>query len=73
METNLQNPYPTDYNLLIPHDLWQAYCQISLIILLKEFTKFNANSITIIKNVKLAKSITRIATAFLNTKTLMMM
>ena len=43
METNLQNPYPADYNLLIPHDLWQAYCQISLIILLKEFTKFNAN------------------------------
>ena len=60
METNLQNPYPTDYNLLILQDLWRAYCQISLIILLKEFTKFNANSNT------------RIATAFLNTKTLMM-
>ena len=72
METNLQNPYPTDYNLLILQDLWRAYCQISLIILLKEFTKFNANSITIIQNVKLAKSNTRIATAFLNTKTLMM-
>ena len=43
MEKNLQKPYSTEYNLLIVQDLWQAYYQILLIILLKEFIQLNSN------------------------------
>ena len=64
-----QKPYPTDYNLLIYHKLVK---QILLIVLLKEFIKLNVNTDTMIKNVKLAKLNTKIATAFLNTLTLRM-
>ena len=66
MEKKLQKPYPTDCNLLIGHDLWQARYQI-LLILLKEFIKLNADTNTMIKKMKLAKSNVNFETAFLNT------
>ena len=47
--------YITDYNLLMPQDLWQSHYQILLKILLKEFIKLNVNTNTMIKNVKLAE------------------
>ena len=55
MEKELQNAYPTDYNLIIVQDLWQAHHQILLIILLKEFMKLNVNTDTMVKNVKRGK------------------
>ena len=48
-------------------DLWQAQL---LIILLKEFTKLYVNTDTMTKVVKLKDLNTKIATAFLNTRTL---
>ena len=45
----------TDYNLLIPQDLWQAHYQIFLITLLNEFIKLNVNMDTRIKNLKLVE------------------
>ena len=60
--------YPTDYNLMIAQDLWQAYYQFLLIILLKEFIKLNENTNMIIRNLKLAKLNIKIASAFANTK-----
>ena len=68
----MEKPYPTDYNLLMAHNLWHTLYQILLIILLKEFIKLNLDQDTIIKNVKLAKLNTKIATAFLNTQSLKM-
>ena len=65
-----QKLYLTDYNLLIAQDLWQVYYQILLIILLKEFIKLNVNTDTLIKNVKLAESNTKITKTVLNTKAL---
>ena len=65
----LEKPYPTDYNLLIAQDLWQAHYQILLIMLLKESIKLNINTNTMIKNVKLAELNINFLTAFLNTKT----
>ena len=67
-----QKLYLTDYNLLIVQDLWQVHYQILLIILLKEFIKLNVNTDTLIKNVKLAKSNTKITKTVLNTKALKM-
>ena len=45
MEKKLQKIYLTYYNLFIAQDLWQAYYQILLILLLKEFIKLNAKLI----------------------------
>ena len=66
-----QKIYPTDYNLMMAQHLWQAHYQIMLIILLKKFIELNVNMDTIIKNVKLAELNTKTASAFLDTKTLM--
>ena len=69
IEKKLQNPHPTDYNLLIVQDSWHyqmAHYQILLIILLREFIKLNLNTGTIIKNVKPAELNAKIGTAFLN-------
>ena len=65
-----QKLYLTDYNLLIAQDLWQVHYQILLIILLKELIKLNVNTDTLIKNVKLAESNTKITKTVLNTKAL---
>ena len=65
-----QKLYLTDYNLLIAQDLLQVHYQILLIILLKEFIKLNVNTDTLIKNVKLAESNTKITKTVLNTKAL---
>ena len=62
--------YPTDYNLMIAQDLWQAYYQFLLIILLKEFIKLNENTDMIIRNLKLAELNIKTASAFANIKTL---
>ena len=43
MEKKKQILYPTDCNLLIMQDLWQADYQILLIILLQKFIEFNVN------------------------------
>ena len=65
-----QKLYHTDYNLLIPQDLWQAHCQILLIILLKEVVKLNVNTVMMRENVELAELNTKIACVFLNMQTL---
>ena len=49
IEKKFQKPYLTNYNLLIVQDLRQAYYQILLIILLKEFIKLNGKMNTIVK------------------------
>ena len=72
LDRKLQKPYATDYNLLVMQDLWQAFHQIFLIILLKEFIKLNVNTNTMIKNVKLAEFNANIVAAFLNIQTLKM-
>ena len=72
MEDKLQKIYPLDYNLLIVQDLWQAHYQISSIILLKKFIKFNVNTDVMIKNIKLTELNTKIVTAILNIQTLKM-
>ena len=68
----LQKQHPTDYNLLIVQDLWQAHYQIFVIISLKEFLKSNVNRSMMIKKLKLAELNTKIVSAVLNTKTLKM-
>ena len=50
MVKNLNKIYLTYYNLLTVQYLWQAHCQILLIILLKEFIELNANTDMMIKN-----------------------
>ena len=45
----LQEIYPTDYNLLIVQDLWQAHYKILSITFLKEFIKLNVNLDMMIK------------------------
>ena len=72
MEKKSQKIYPTDYNLLIVQDLWQAHNQILLIIFLKEFIKLNVNKDTMIKNVKLVELNKNTATAIANIQTLKM-
>ena len=73
MEKKLQNPYLTNYNLLmIVQDLWQAYYQVLLIILLKEFIKLNANMDMITKNVERVELNTIIKSIASNTQTLKM-
>ena len=67
MEKKLQKMYPTDYNLFIAKDYWQARYQILSMIFLKEFINVNFNTDTMIKNVKLAEININIATVFLNT------
>ena len=65
MVTKLQKMYVTYYNLLTAQDLWQVYCQILSIILLKEFIELNANLDPMIKNVKHAELNISTATVFL--------
>ena len=48
----LQKTYPTDYNLLIVQDLWEAHDQMQLLILVVEFIKLKVNRDTTIKNVR---------------------
>ena len=68
MGKKLQKIYLTYYNLLIPQGLWRPHYQILSIIFLKEFIKFNVNTDTVIKNVRLAELNISIATVFLNTQ-----
>ena len=70
MEKKLQKIYITYSNLLTAQGLWQALDQILSIIFLKEFTKLNVNTDTIIKNVKVLELHTIYATVFLNRQTL---
>ena len=42
MEKKLQKTYLTDCNLLKAQDLWQAYYQLLLVTLQKEFINLNA-------------------------------
>ena len=72
MEKKLQKIYITCSNLLTAQGLWQALDQILSIIFLKEFTKLNVNTDTIIKNVKVLELHTIYATVFLNRQTLIM-
>ena len=69
-ERNEKKLYPTDYNLLIAQNLWQAHYQILLIILLKKLIELNVNMNMIIRNVKHAELNTKNASPFLNTQTL---
>ena len=71
MEKKSQKSYLTNCNLLIAQDLWQAHCQILLIILLKEFKKLNENGGMII-NAKQVELNTKIVSAVLNIQTLKM-
>ena len=70
LENFMETFYPTHYKLIIVKDLWEAYCRILLITLLKEFIKLNVNTNTAIKNVKLVELNTKVASVFLNTETL---
>ena len=72
MEKKLQQIYPNDYILFTANNLQEAYYQILLLIMLKEFIKLNLNTDTMIKNVKLEELDIKIATAFQNTQTLNM-
>ena len=72
IENKLQNPYLTSYNLLIVQDLWQALYKILLIIFLKEFIKWNANTNIIIKSTNHVELNTKIVSDVLNTQTLKM-
>ena len=51
-EKKSQKLYPTDYNLLIAQNSWQAHYQIMFLILLKELTKLNVNMEMTVQNVK---------------------
>ena len=53
-------------------DLWETNYQILSIFLLKEFKKLNINKYAMIKNMTIAESNTKIASALLNTYTLKM-
>ena len=68
----LEKTCPTDYNLLIVQNFWEACYQVLLIILLKEFIKLNVNTNTIIKNVKLEELNINIETALLKIQALTM-
>ena len=68
----LEKTCPTDYNLLIVQNFWEACYQVLLIILLKEFIKLNVNTNTIIKNVKLEELNKNIETALLKIQALTM-
>ena len=70
MKNKLRKPYPTDCNLLIAQDLWQACYQILAIILQKVFIKLNVNMDIIIKNVKRVELNTKIVSGVLNKQTL---
>ena len=68
-EKKSQELHPTDYNLLIAQDLWQAHYQILYIILLKGIHKIKCKY-RHDNNVKNVESNAKIASAVLNTKTL---
>ena len=72
IEKKLQKIYLTSYNFLVVQDLWQAHYQILSIIFLGEFIKLNANTDTVIKNVKLVELHLKYVTVFLNTQSLKM-
>ena len=72
MEKKSQKPHLTDYSLLMVQDLWLAYYQILLIILVKKLIKLNANLDPIMKNVKHVELNAKITIAILNTQTLKM-
>ena len=65
----LQKTYPTDYNLLIVQDLWEAHDQMQLLILVVEFIKLKVNRHN---DKKCAELNTKIVTAYLNTQRLNM-
>ena len=68
----LEKTCPTDYNLLIVQNFWEACYQVLLITLLKEFIKLNVNTNTMIKNVKLEELNINIETALLKIQALTM-
>ena len=68
----LEKTCPTDYNLLIVQNFWEACYQVLLIILLKEFIKLNVNTNTMIKNVKLEELNINIETVLLKIQALTM-
>ena len=68
----LEKTCPTDYNLLIVQNFWEACYQVLLIILLKEFIKLNVNTNTMIKNVKLEELNINIETTLLKIQALTM-
>ena len=70
MEKNQQKPYLKNYNLLIAQNLWLAYYQILLIILLKEFIKLNIDMVITMNNVKHAESNKKIVIFFFEYKNL---
>ena len=72
MEKIEQRIYLIYYNLLIAQGLWEAHYQILSKMFLEEFLELNVNTDMMIKNVKLVKLDTRIATVFLNTQILKM-
>ena len=72
MEKKTQKLYPTDCNFLIAQNLCKIHYQVLLIILLKEFIKSNVKINIIRKNVRRLELNTKIATAFSNTKTLIL-
>ena len=55
MEKKFQKTCLANYSLLMVEDLWQVHYQILLIILLKEFIKFNVHIDMKIKNVIIKK------------------
>ena len=44
MENKLQKIYLIYYNLLLPHNLWQAHYELLSIIFLKKFIKLNVET-----------------------------
>ena len=72
MEKIEQRIYLIYYNLLIAQGLWEAHYQILSKMFLEEFLELNVNTDMMIKNVKLVKLDTRIATVFLNRQILKM-
>ena len=70
MEDKLQKSHFKNSNLLIGQELWQAYCQTLLVILLKEFIKLNVNLNIIIKSVKRIELNKNTVNAVMNTQTI---
>lgn len=72
MENKLWKPDLTNYNFLMAQDLWEAYYQVLLIILMNKFIKSTVNIDMVIKNVKHLELNTKNVSAELNTQTLAM-
>ena len=68
MEKKLRKIYVTYYNLLTAQDLWQAHYQILSIIFLKEFTKLNVNTDTMIKECETCEITYEVCDCFLEYK-----